>query len=287
MTFVHLSLIQRRTFLKTGLLACGFLAIPNSVRSAPSQKVATLTTLTADIVERLDRNQLVGIPANRLLEEDPRFSGITSLGLGNAPNLEQLIALEPDWVIGASGFHTTLAERLEEFGIPVYLTSITSWAALEETIQTIAEKLNVDPSPLVQDYAQLLPDQAPSSGPKTLLLAGTQPIVSPNRESWAGDLLARFGADNLTAQLQSQGQFRGYVTLSAESILAADPDVILVVNPEAEDPVANFRSRPFWNQLQAVKNEQVYAFDYYGIVNPGTLDKIAIACAQLWDILSV
>ncbi len=284
---VAFSQVQRRTFLKASLLTFGSLIVPTYAQSLGAQKIATLTSLSADIVERLDPTQLVGIPANRLLDGDPRFSDITSLGLGNAPNLEQLIALNPDWVIGASGFHNALAERLEEFGIPVYLTNVTSWTALEETIQVIAAKMAVDANPLIEDYAKLLPSQESSSGQKTLLLAGTQPIVSPNRESWAGDLLARFGADNLTAQLQSQGQFRGYVTLSAESILAADPGLILVVNPEAEDPVSYFRSRPFWNQLQAVKNEQVYAFDYYGIVNPGTLEKIAAACVQLQDILSV
>ncbi|MEN9231190.1 MAG: ABC transporter substrate-binding protein, partial [Thermostichus sp. DG02_5_bins_236] len=165
-------------------------------------------------------------------------------------------------------------------------TSVNNWQALEETITTLAAALGVDPQPLLQEYGSLLPQELPNPRPKTLLLAGTQPILSPNRESWAGDLLERFGADNLTATLQSQGQFRGYVTLSAERILEANPEILLVVNPEAADPLAFFRSRPFWNQLQAVQTERVYAFDYYGLVNPGSLDKIRATCEQLAQVLS-
>ncbi|MEN9261307.1 MAG: ABC transporter substrate-binding protein [Thermostichus sp. HHBFW_bins_43] len=208
------------------------------------------------------------------------------MGLGNQPNLEQIVALQPDWVVGAGGFHNALAERLQELGIPTYLTNVNSWAALEETITTLANALGADPQPLLREYGSLLPQQLPSSRPKTLLLAGTQPILSPNRQSWAGDLLERFGADNLTATLQSQGQFRGYVTLSAERILEANPEILLVVNPEAADPMAFFRSRPFWGQLQAVKTERVYGFDYYGLVNPGSLEKIKMACEQLAAVFS-
>ncbi|MCJ2543081.1 ABC transporter substrate-binding protein [Thermostichus vulcanus] len=257
---------------------------PHSLVEAPVNRVASLTTLTADILYRLAPDKLVGIPSGQLLESDPRFQGITRLGLGNQPNLEQLVALQPDWVVGASGFHDALASRLEELGIPTYLTAVNSWAALEETITTLAAALGVDPQPLLQEYGALLPQQLPPSQPKTLLLAGTQPILSPNRQSWAGDLLERFGADNLTATLQSQGQFRGYVTLSAERILEANPEILLVVNPEAADPLAFFQSRPFWDQLQAVQTQRVYGFDYYGLVNPGSLDKIKVTCERLAQV---
>ncbi|NJL99619.1 MAG: ABC transporter substrate-binding protein [Synechococcaceae cyanobacterium SM2_3_2] len=280
--------IHRRQLLKISLLSLGFLTAQSQYKanSQSIERVITLTSLTADIVERLDRSTLIGIPTGQLLDEDPRFTGIVRLGLGNAPNLEQLIALQPDWVIGARGFHTDIAERLKGFGIETYLTNVGSWTGLEETIQRLANGISKSPDQLIDQYARLLPSEPPRLRPKTLLLAGTQPILSPKRQSWAGDLLDRFGADNVTAQLQSQGQFRGYVTLSPESILEVDPEIILVVSPESEDPLSGFQSRPFWEQLQAVKNGQVYIFDYYGMVNPGSLDKISATCARLTSLIS-
>ncbi|MFS8859914.1 ABC transporter substrate-binding protein [Synechococcus sp. H60.1] len=283
------SSLSRRQLFVLGLASLGVWGMGRQAQSqippAPVRRVASLTSLTADILYRLAPDKLVGIPAGRLLEADPRFQGITRLGLGNQPNLEPIVALQPDWVVGASGLHTALAERLQALGIPTYLTQVDSWAALEATIATLAAAVGVDPDPLLREYGSLLPQELPPVRPKTLLLVGTQPILAPNRQSWAGDLLERFGADNLTAALQSQGQFRGYVTLAAERILEANPEVLLVVNPEAADPLVFFRARPFWNQLKAVQTQRVYGFDYYGLVNPGTLDKIRAACEQLAQVL--
>ncbi len=46
-----------------------------------------------------------------------------------------------------------------------------------------------------------------------------------------------------------------------------------------------FKTAPFWNQLSATQSEQVYPFDYYGLVNPGSIDKILQTCRQLEQAL--
>jgi iron complex transport system substrate-binding protein len=78
---------------------------------------------------------------------------------------------------------------------------------------------------------------------------------------------------------------QGYVSLSPEKILAANPDVLIVV--ETGDKILEqFQSKPFWNQLKAVQNQRVYVFDYYGLVNPGSIDAIEKAASQLKQIAS-
>jgi len=250
------------------------------------QRVVALTTLSADLILRLAPSTLVGIPRGRLLDQDPRFARIPRLGLGNAPNIEQIVALKPDWVVGAAGFHTNLAERLKGLGIPSYLTQVNSWENLGTTIRTLGSTLKGDPQLLLDSYAQALPPSQPPSRLTTLLLVGTQPLLSPNQDSWAGDLLQRCGAENVTATLQSQGQFRGYVTLSPEKVLEINPEVLLLVNPENPDPQSYFQERPFWRQLRAVQNQQVHVLDYYGLVNPGSWEKIITATAQLRQIFT-
>ncbi|MEN9206104.1 MAG: ABC transporter substrate-binding protein [Thermostichales cyanobacterium DRC_bins_46] len=249
-------------------------------------RVVALTTLSADLIYRLAPSTLIGIPNATLLDRDPRFAQLPRVGLGNVPNLEQIVALKPDWVVGASGFHTTLAERLQTFGIPSYLTRVNRWQDLGEMIRILASTLKVDPAALLAAYSRVEPQSLPSPAPKTLLLVGTQPLLSPNQDSWAGDVLRRWGAENVTATLQSQGQFRGYVTLAPEKVLQINPEIILLVNPEATDPQAYFQSRPFWRQLQAVHNQRVHIFDYYGIVNPGSWEKILAAVAKLSQVLN-
>jgi iron complex transport system substrate-binding protein len=251
-----------------------------------AQRIVALTSITSDLIFRLNPNKLVGIPANRLLDQDPQFVGVKRIGLGNNPNLEEIVALNPDLVIGAGDFHEDIAMRLEKLGLRTLLTHLDHWNALSETTTQLAKIVESDPLMLLTEYQSWIPKMVVEQTPKVLLLAGIQPIISPNKTSWAGDLLTQFGVQNLTADLQSQGQFQGYVTLSEEKILAANPQILLIVNPQSPDPLSDFKARPFWEKLQAVKDQKVYVFDYYGLVNPGSLKKIEAACLQLQQILT-
>jgi len=107
--------------------------------------------------------------------------------------------------------------------------------------------------------------------------------LAPNKTSWAGDLLAKFQINNIAANLQGESLQRGYVTLSPEKVLAANPQILILVDV-GDGTVAQLKAAPFWNKLDAVVNNRVYVFDYYGLVNPGSVDAIAKACQQLQQI---
>ena len=80
--------------------------------------------------------------------------------------------------------------------------------------------------------------------------------------------------------MQGQSPVKGYVTLSPEKVLQANPDILILVNAEGGD-TDEFKSEPFWKDLKAVQNDRVYVLDYYGFVNAGSIDAIAQACTQL------
>ncbi|NJP12191.1 MAG: ABC transporter substrate-binding protein [Leptolyngbyaceae cyanobacterium RU_5_1] len=248
-----------------------------------ANRVVALTPLTADIVHRLDKTKLVGMSGSRLLNENPEFSGIARVSEGRSqPNLEKIVALKPDLVIGAIGFHDPVLEKLKSLGVATIATQLDSWQSLEALTQQLAERLQTDPVPLLKTYQNLLPAQA-SESVSTLVLASRQPLLTPNKTSWAGDLISKFGAANLVADLQGQSPMKGYVTLSPEKVLQANPEVLILVDVEGGD-VNQFKSEPFWKDLKAVKNNRVYILDYYGFVNAGSIDAIAKACSQLKQI---
>ncbi|WP_293338984.1 ABC transporter substrate-binding protein [Microcoleus sp. CAWBG58] len=250
-----------------------------------AQKVVALTPLTADIIHQLDKNKLVGIPGSKLVSSNPKFTEITTVTADRTPpNLEKIIALKPDLVVGAAGFHDKAMEKLQQLGIKTLLTQVDSWKSLEELTTTLAKSLNANPEPLLKRYQTFLAD-IPNQNPATLVLVSRQPILSPNQSSWAGDLLSKFNVKNVAAQLQGDSPMRGYVTLSAEKVLEANPEVIIVVDRE-KGMLDKFKSDSFWKQLKATKNNQVYVFDYYGIVNPGSIEKIDKATAKLKQVIA-
>ena len=255
-----------------------------TTNSETVQKVVALTPLTADIIYQLDRTKIVGVSGSKIISDDSRFKGITTVsGEQTPPNLEKIVALKPDFVVGAAGFHDKTMERLQQLGIKTLLTQVKSWKALEELTVNLARSLDADPEPLLKRYQTFLAD-IPNRNYSTLILVSRQPILSPNQTSWAGDFLQQFKLKNLAAQLQGTSPLRGYVTLSPEKILQANPEIILLVDT-GDQILEKFKSDSFWNQLQAVKNNRVYVFDYYGLVNPGSIDSIEKACSQLKQIL--
>src|SRR4028118_528578 len=258
---------------------------PQTTNSEAAQKVVALTPLTADIIHQLDPTKLVGIPGSALVSSNPKFTGITAVTAERTPpNLEKILALKPDLVVGASGFHDQTMQKLQQLGIKTLLTKVDSWKSLEELTTTLAKSLNTNPEPLLKRYQTFLTG-IPNQSPAPFVLVSRQPILSPNQSSWAGDLLGKFKVKNVAAQLQGDSPMRGYVTLSAEKILEANPEVIIIVD-RGEGILDKFKSDSFWNQLTATKNNRVYVFDYYGLVNPGSIEKIEQATAQLKQVLA-
>ncbi len=276
--------------LSTSLVACSERLSSPTAEPDPSTAqeqtggVVALTSLTADMIYQLDQTKLVGRPGSRLIDQDPRFQDIPAVSQGRTPpNLEQVVALKPQLVVGAAGFHDQVLKKLEDLGIATLATDIDNWQSMIDLTETLATKIQADPAPLLTRY-QVCETQPSDPKPTTLVLVSQQPILAPNKTSWAGDLLQRFGAKNLVADLQGDSPVGGYVTLSAEKVLAANPEVMLVVDPE-KNALESFKTAPFWNQLSATQNNQVYPFDYYGLVNPGSIDKILQTCSQLKQAL--
>jgi iron complex transport system substrate-binding protein len=248
-------------------------------------RVVALTSLSADIIQRLNQTKLVGISGNRLLAQNPAFKDITRVSEGQTPpNLEKIVALKPDLVIGAAGFHDQTLTKLRELGIRTLTTEVRDWRTLQTLTSDLAREIRADPEPLLKTYQSFLSSQPANSG-STLVLVSAQPILAPNKTSWAGDLLNQFQIKNLAADLQGQSPQRGYITLSPEKVLEANPEVLILVDV-GDGMVDKLKVEPFWNQLQAVKNDRVYIFDYYGLVNPGSIEAIEKACQQLQQVIA-
>lgn len=259
--------------------------ISTSQQSQSVKRIVSLTSLSADIVYQLDSTKLVGMSGSSLFKNDSRFKDVPRVSEGQAtPNLEKIVALKPDLVIGAEGFSNLTTDKLKELGMTTLLTKVDSWEGLQELTKTLATIVNADPIPLLNRYQTFLPNK-PTQNDSTLVLVSRQPILSPSKKSWAGNLLEKFRAKNLTADLQGTISVPGYVTLSAEKVLEANPDVLIVVSPQP-GLLESFKTESFWNQLKATKNNRVYEFDYYGLVNPGSVDAIEKACQQLKVALS-
>ncbi|MEM8613823.1 MAG: ABC transporter substrate-binding protein [Cyanobacteria bacterium P01_H01_bin.105] len=262
-------------------------AIDPVVTQDAAQNVVALTSMSADIVHSLSADALVGIPGSALLTNDPRFEGLTTVSSGRTePDLEKIVALKPDLVIGAAGFHDQTLERLSDLEVNVLSVDIKGWDSLRDMTQVLAAQLDADPTPLVERYDACLAkaeQTETATGPTAIVLASREPLLSPNQESWAGDFLEKFNIQNLTADLPGQSEFQGYITLSPEKVLEMNPEQLYFIDSGGglDEEIAQLKPDPFWGQLAAVQSDQVYALDYHGLINPGSVQSVERVCETL------
>jgi len=287
--------------LAIGTFACGrtdsnagdVSAIPDVTESAETateavtietaERIVALTSLSADLVATLDADKLIGIPGSPIIENDPRFAGIEVVSAERGePDLEKIVELSPDLVIGASGIQDKALQRLSELNVQTSTVDIDGWDDLRSFTQTLADTMAADPQPLMDRYDNCLAN-VPEKETSSLVLVSRQPLLSPNKSSWAGDFLNKMNIQNLAADLQGKSPFEGYITLSAEKVVEADPDSLIVVDTR-ENLLEQLKGEPFWSQLKATQSDKVFTTEYFGLVNPGSVASIEAACMLLKQI---
>ena len=248
-------------------------------------RVVALTSLSADLVNYISNESLLGIPGSSLLKNNNDFLNKTVISSGRMPpDLEKIISLKPDLVIGAKGFHDRTLSKLNSLGINTLSTSISSLEDLDILYKQIALKLNTKTNALEDILANCYSKNNNKNKNKNLVvLVSSKPILSPNQDSWAGNLIASFKLNNLASEITSKTEFKGYVNLSPEWLIKSQPDNILVIKTPGSD-LSQYSSMNIWNKLEAVKNNKIYTFDYYGLINAGGINAINKACKKLSSI---
>ena len=193
---------------------------------------------------------------------------LATVGDFTAPNLEEIISLDPDFVImtgaatgkdGAAS-QTELKESLEASGITVAYFSVTTFDDYLRMLEiccdiTGREDLYAENGSAVQDEIENIKATSTSEEPPTVLLMTTYSGGTrvQNSSTMTGAMLADLGATNLADETPSLLR-----EFSLESVIEMNPDYILVV-PMGNDDVAAMRNleeatsaNPAWASLDAV-----------------------------------
>ena len=246
-------------------------------------RIVSLTSLSTDIIYHLSPESLKGRPDSSLFLKRKKFNNIPIVSKGRTPpNLELIVSLKPDLVIGAKGFHDKSLNALNEIGIKTLSTQLKNWSDLESIINELKLVTNSKKTNLNDKLYNCI-NGTDAKGNEVVVLVSTKPLLAPNSQSWAGSLLSRFNIKNLTSKIESSGRLKGYVNLSPEWLIDKNPDKLILIEFNNDD-LSKFYKLPFWKDLNAVKNNNISNFNYYGLINAGSLETINNACKQLKSI---
>ena len=255
----------------------------NEIKVNRAKRIISLNSLSADIVSKLDNDSLIGIPDSSLLKKDDKFADKIIVSQGRMPpSLEKIIKLKPSLVIGSEGFHDKILDKLGDLNIETLKTNTKSINQLETLIKDLAFYLNKNPSSVNDNIKSCYLNKSKDRG-SAVILASTKPLLSPNSNSWAGKLLDRFNFDNISKDLESKTEFKGYVNLSPEIILKEKPSKIIVISFPGMNQ-NSLLANPMLRRIIDSNKNQIVTFNYYGLINPGSLKTINSACKKLSTI---
>ncbi|MDO8614157.1 MAG: ABC transporter substrate-binding protein [Dehalococcoidia bacterium] len=177
------------------------------------------------------------------------------------PSVEAIVALNPDLVLlffDPSG----LASDLRQLGVPVLFleTPDSVDSALGQiTLLGRATGHESQAAALVRSMQERIDAVERSvSGARAPSvyheIDNTYYTAGPG--SFVGDLYDKLHARNIAA---STGE--AFPQLSAEAIIAASPDVIILADEDAGESPDTVAARPGWSQVNAVVNQRVYSLD--------------------------
>jgi len=182
------------------------------------------------------------------------------------PNLEQLAAARPDLIV-VSAVHAQFIPTMQRImDAPVVAIDIRSSAELKRTVTLLAALTGSEARAQqrldeIDTLIARADEGSAADRPRAFALFGAPAaFYAFLPSSYLGDLIDLAGGDLVAGGLEESQRFRGFSPIGLESIVAADPDLLLVVaHGGAEARVDALRKDPAFSGLRAVREGRVVA----------------------------
>jgi iron complex transport system substrate-binding protein len=243
--------------------------------SGPAQRVVSLAPSNTEILFAIGAgSQVVG--RDEFADYPEEAKAIQSVGgsMGEYSS-EAIVALKPDLVLAAEINPPELVKQLEDLGLTVYyLKNPTTLEEMYINLQIVGQLTGHNVSDLVDSLEARV-----KAVDDKVALASARPTVFYEIDATDpakpytygpgtfGDLLiTRAGGENLATAV---GITDPYPQLSLEQIVAANPGVIVLGDSMWGVTPESIGTRPGWEGLAAVTNDQVHPFDDNLVSRPG------------------
>jgi iron complex transport system substrate-binding protein len=257
------------------LLGCG-----NQREAAPSThaRIVSLTPSATEVVAALGATaQLVGV--DEFSRFPPEVKALPKVGSFLQPNLEVIVQLAPTLVI-VDDIHGQVAGALRDHGLVTVACPMHALPDVKQALRSLGDKLGraKEASAAIEEIDRELDAAAarkPARHPRTLIIidreaGGLGNLVAAGPGSWADELLAVVGGDNVLAASGVR-----YPKISLEEVLTGNPDVIIDLSFD-DNPA---RKAAAWKQVDvpAVRSNRVRVLDDDYLKGPSPRVKQALA----------
>ncbi len=194
------------------------------------------------------------------------------------PNLEAIVALQPDLVLATTSINRVeTADALKQLGFAVYTTDPQTVRGMLDSVQHIADAIGEGKkgTDLVTQMQKRLDDLHARLSDRpmvhVLFVVWDQPLITIGQNTFIADALRFAGAESVVLSKQQ------WPHLSIEEVVRLQPDYLVFTSDHGAvaTTLADLRTRPAWRDLDAVETGHVVNVSVEAIrPSPGLVDAI-------------
>jgi iron complex transport system substrate-binding protein len=238
------------------------------------ERIVCLTEETTETLYLLgEQHRIAGIsgftvrpPEAR--RDKPRVSAFTSA------KIDRILALKPDLVLGFSNLQADIARDLIREGVNVMVFNQRSVEEIFDMMATLARLVGAEEKgrALEQrlraglDEIREAASRLPAQRPRVLFEEWMDPLISGIR--WVEELIEIAGGEPTFPTLRYEHDARNRI-VTADQVVAANPQVIIASWCGRKVSFDQIRSRPGFDQIDAVRNNQLHEVKSSLILQPG------------------
>ena len=256
---------------------------------------STTVTLSVAITELFNDLglSLEGVPTTQS-ELPAAYQDVQKVGSSHQPDLEVIASLTPDAILSPESIKDSIEKMLKPSGLKGAYLPVDSLDGLKASLVAIGRLYDKEAeaeqvlSSFAEQESEIVKSVEGKDAPTVMFLFGsTDYLMLMNEDTFAGSLARNLGATNvLTDTMQST---ETYVPFNMESVVEANPDVILLVaHGDAEAVAKKFeedvKKNGAWEKMNAFKNGKMKTLDY-NLFGVASLSKTPDAYKALSTVL--
>lgn len=222
-----------------------------------SGSIVSLAPNVTEIVFGLGlEHRLLGI--STACDYPPETRSIRKAGDFGSPDIELLYALKPELVITTSLRDLEAADAIRRSGARLLVVKQRSIKEVLAAVEEIGRAAGVPEAArrytdrLKRRIANATVSVPDGRRPRVFVELSGQPLRTAAKGSFLDDLIHRAGGRNIAHDLGAP-----WITISADTVVASNPEIIIVAHPTGVDAHDAIAGRIGWAGVDAVKSGRV------------------------------
>lgn len=237
-------------------------------------RIVCLTEEPTEVLYAIGQShRIVGIsgytvrPA-RARKEKPKVSAFTSA------KIDDILGLEPDFVIGFSDIQADIARALIGAGIEVWISNHRSVDGILAYVRRLGALVGAGreadryADDLERHIGQIvLKAKVLKCRPRVYFEEWDEPRISGIR--WVSELIRLAGGDDIFPELAERPLAKDRVVTDLQAVIGRDPDIIIGSWCGKKFNAQRVAERPGWDGIAAVRNREIHEIKSPLILQPG------------------